>query len=489
MNLKHLSLVFLCAAFICTSSALVRAQAVGQIFTVRSTDDSTDATPGDDICADESGRCTLRAAIQEANSNPDTRDAILFAVASPVTIDLTLGELVITGGVYIVYHYSYGLTVQRSFADGTPAFRLFRITAAAGPVTIRGLTLRNGDASTGSGGAIAIEGQSTVTLTAVRISDNRAGNGGAISNAGTVKLDRSLLTANNATLTNGGAVDNYTTTAIFTATNSTFYQNTAASQGGAIRNIGTTTLINTTFLNNAAARCETMCTLGPANVINTIFGTDVGPASSLEGAFTSLGNNIVVDATLATGFVNGQNYDQVSDASHTIDPKLGPLANNGGDIYTIGLLDGSPAINSGNNCVFVGNCPNLGSFPVISDQRSRHTRQVAGTVDIGSFEFGAGYSHSSTSFGIGSIGGRPARYLGTFGVLTDTFTTESIHSPMNQFGYVNFTELPSDVYIFQMRSKRSITPLSLISFDDGMPFSKPEPEGGLVFKFKQTSNK
>ena len=37
-------------------------------FTVDSTADSHDATPGDGTCADSSGRCTLRAAIEEANA-------------------------------------------------------------------------------------------------------------------------------------------------------------------------------------------------------------------------------------------------------------------------------------------------------------------------------------------------------------------------------------------------------------------------------------
>ena len=44
------------------------AQAV--VFTVDSTVDAVDAVPGDGICADASGACTLRAAIHEANVLP-----------------------------------------------------------------------------------------------------------------------------------------------------------------------------------------------------------------------------------------------------------------------------------------------------------------------------------------------------------------------------------------------------------------------------------
>jgi CSLREA domain-containing protein len=45
-------------------------------FSVDSTIDAVDAVPGDGICASEAGKCTLRAAIQEANAlvGPDTID-------------------------------------------------------------------------------------------------------------------------------------------------------------------------------------------------------------------------------------------------------------------------------------------------------------------------------------------------------------------------------------------------------------------------------
>jgi len=38
------------------------------IFTVNNTADKVDANPGDGLCSDDIGNCTLRAAIQEANS-------------------------------------------------------------------------------------------------------------------------------------------------------------------------------------------------------------------------------------------------------------------------------------------------------------------------------------------------------------------------------------------------------------------------------------
>ncbi len=40
----------------------------GQNFTVNTTNDITDAIPGDGFCDDGSGNCSLRAAIQESNA-------------------------------------------------------------------------------------------------------------------------------------------------------------------------------------------------------------------------------------------------------------------------------------------------------------------------------------------------------------------------------------------------------------------------------------
>jgi hypothetical protein len=59
-----------------------------------------------------------------------------------------------------------------------------------------------------------------------------------------------------------------------------------------------------------------------------------------------------------------------------VDPKLGPLANNGGPTQTMALLTGSPAINAGD--------PDTAGLPA-TDQRGL-PRMVDGRVDIGAFE-------------------------------------------------------------------------------------------------------
>src|ERR1700723_24029 len=60
-------------------------------YTVNSTADSHDANPGNGICADSQGRCTLRAAIEAASADPSGSTITITVPAG--TYALTLGTL------------------------------------------------------------------------------------------------------------------------------------------------------------------------------------------------------------------------------------------------------------------------------------------------------------------------------------------------------------------------------------------------------------
>ena len=71
--------------------------ASGATFNVNSQVDTVDAAPGNGICADSGGHCTLRAAVMEANAT-----AILDNINVPAkTHVLTLGQLNITSNMNI----------------------------------------------------------------------------------------------------------------------------------------------------------------------------------------------------------------------------------------------------------------------------------------------------------------------------------------------------------------------------------------------------
>ena len=123
---------------------LLAAPAWAASFTVDSTGDDPDASPGDGTCATAGGACTLRAAIDEANANPDA-DTIAFDIAG--------------SGVHTI----------------VPAGGLPFITA---PLTIDGFTQLGSQPNTSATGAIdavpliEIDGSSSVDCVVVSNASN-----------------------------------------------------------------------------------------------------------------------------------------------------------------------------------------------------------------------------------------------------------------------------------------------------------------------------
>ena len=78
---------------LCLTAAPAAAQGVSRTFTVNTTGDGTDASPGDGLCSitPVAGLCTLRAAVQESNASGPIDTIVL----PPGTYNLTL-----TGGLF-----------------------------------------------------------------------------------------------------------------------------------------------------------------------------------------------------------------------------------------------------------------------------------------------------------------------------------------------------------------------------------------------------
>lgn len=123
---------------------LTLAQQSGTVITVDATTDTGDALPGDGLCNDDSGACTLRAAIEEANALEGT-DTIAFgipgtgphiiqpvsplpAIEDPVVIDATTEPDYASAPIVVL--------------DGSQAGeRASGLTLTAGSSTVRGLAL------------------------------------------------------------------------------------------------------------------------------------------------------------------------------------------------------------------------------------------------------------------------------------------------------------------------------------------------------------
>lgn len=102
---------------------------------------------------------------------------------------------------------------------------------------------------------------------------------------------------------------------------------------------------------------------------NTILGHNVASnGSDLSGGLTNSSYNLIQISAGGAGYDDTDLLD--------VDPKLGPLNNNGGPTFTVALLLGSPAIDAGDNA----NAPPW-------DQRGPgFPRIVNSTIDIGAFE-------------------------------------------------------------------------------------------------------
>jgi len=277
-------------------------------------------------------------------------------------------------------------------AGNAPAFRLVHV-AAAGALTLEGLTLRFG--ATGVGGGLFNDG-GTVTLRHSILSNNSAGAGagGLFNDQGTVTISHSIVSGNNAGFfgVGGGIYNGGGTLALVNSslssnwaetcgglsggsgtsiTNSTIAGNRATGDGfgGGICGGGSMIITNSTIASNHA-RYGGGGFSGNATLQNTILAhntVSIGSEADCFGQINSLGNNLVGDLT---GCSNLQSTDL------TGDPGFGSSADDGlpatGQVY-FPLLRTSRAVNAGNDAA----CPP-------TDQLDQPR---VGRCDIGAIEF------------------------------------------------------------------------------------------------------
>jgi predicted outer membrane repeat protein len=239
----------------------------------------------------------------------------------------------------------------------------------------------------GDGGGIFAR---TATLTNSIVSGNSAADsGGGLVATTSATLTRCTVSGNAAPGSNGGG-GIWTSQA--TLTNCTVSGNSAQLGGGVYAGGGT--LTNVTITQNRASMdgggvLNTSNTT-PISVKNTLIAGNLvdvgGTGPDASGVFSSSGHNLVGIRDGGTGFITviiiGFASDLTGTAANPLDPRLGPLAANGGRTRTHALLAGSPAIDQGDNS---------GAPP--SDQRGAGFRRLKdgngdrlAFVDIGAFE-------------------------------------------------------------------------------------------------------
>lgn len=211
-----------------------------------------------------------------------------------------------------------------------------------------------------------------VTLTNSTVSGNSAteGSGGGISNeGGTLTLTNSTIAGNTA-VRNGGGIFGRAT-----LTNSTISGNTAIRGGGIA---GSATLTNTTVAGNSGTEegggISTSGSLQLTNSLVALNSAPRGPDVLKKSGGTVMAGFSLLGIGNGSGVSNGVNGNQVGRLRAPRNPKLGPLAANGGPTQNHALQPGSPAIDAAST----PDCPT-------TDQRGVLRPQGA-ACDIGSYE-------------------------------------------------------------------------------------------------------
>lgn len=369
------------------------------------------------------GNCTLREAIQAANTNAivdsctagssSSSDAIwlssgtyLMSIAGAVEDNNATGDFDITANVII-----YGANSGESIVQGGGVSyndRVFDVFPSVS-VNFTSVTVSGGYVTDDLGAGIYSEG--SVNFIGGKISGNTAAGttgagGGLYANGGTLVISQAYIAQNTAVYGSGGVEIGPGTTATIsmatfkgnsetgyggaglsnygtaTITNATFGTNVSTFDGGAIYNdtAGTLTIVNSTVSRNTASLGGGgISNTGTLSMLNTIIANNDDLANGSEdclGTVTSNGYNLIgstAGCTL-TGTTTGNQLN--------IDPQLNATMTDvlwGAAFFAASST--SPIIDGGTNA----GCPT-------TDQRMRSRPQVgrvgsSATCDLGALEF------------------------------------------------------------------------------------------------------
>jgi len=400
------------------------------VFTVDSTFGSWDDIPGDGICADALGSCTLRAAVMEASRS--TGNVTIIVPAGTYTlIGPAEGIDELTGDLNLIAPASgnpaitiTGAGAATTIIDAAAKDRVLTVDAGR-TATIANVTLRNGSPTAGSGGGLRNHG--VLTLTNVVVRDNKAnagGGGGGIYNDNQLGIYGSTITSNVSSAGDGGGIENENVGSGLTIVSSTIDHNIGRDGGGLYNGSTTVVMINSTMGENAASRNGGGIYSGGglADTINIYNSTIVGNEADSDadtvgdgaGVYNEPGATLNLRNTVVAGnYLSGeQSYDDCigvigmygnNKFSPTVDCAVAPgipgtatslesiyefgtLQDNGGATRTHALVPPSSMIHGGLACVD----PN--STHLATDQRGRPRPPsppdpLNSTCDIGAFAY------------------------------------------------------------------------------------------------------
>jgi hypothetical protein len=238
-----------------------------------------------------------------------------------------------------------------------------------------------------SGGGLVNSVSASLTVASSILSGNTSGDyGGGIANSdgGTLTVTGCTLFGNS-TNTGGGGIStgNYST---LTLSNSTLFDNTVGSYGGGL--YAETGFSSRVSVADCTISSNSVTRYGGGGIFASGSGlllknTIVAGNLSGNGGFldvsatldsTSSNNLIGIGDRGLSGISNGRGGNLVGNSGYPIDPRLGPLADNGGPTLTQAVLADSPARGAGST-----------TGAPATDQRGL-PRVVGGEIDIGAYQ-------------------------------------------------------------------------------------------------------
>ncbi|MEM7008790.1 MAG: choice-of-anchor Q domain-containing protein [Thermodesulfobacteriota bacterium] len=380
-NMTMSILILITALFVFIGSSNLRAAT----FEVNSTIDAIDANPGDGICDDGDGNCTLRAAVMETNDLAGPDEIVLKAKTYLITIPgpdhfAIKGDLDIRDDLLI-----QGQGAAKTVIDGSNLTRAFELRDddLMNKVNVEIYDLTIQDCVVGNAGGAIRNHSEKLRLERVELIANFAPRGGGIYNGpnGDTKILNSGIYYNFATddpgMERGGGI--YNDGELFVG-NSTISSNTAGDLGGGIFNSGdmhlafNTVAANITIAGLAGGIHQTAGSTDATLFANLFADNQNGDCAGALVKVESLGYNLAEDDC---------NLNDPTDEPDT-ESQIGMLAMNGGGTMTHELFEGSPAIDMAGN--------DFECFEVGVDQRGVSRPQDGDLIgeancDAGAFEY------------------------------------------------------------------------------------------------------
>jgi hypothetical protein len=377
-------------AVLCVLS--VAAPAHAATFVVNNTGDAGDFSSADGKCQTgaANGVCTLRAAVEQADSDA-AADTIVLPAGTYIRTTNT--PLTVTNPLEIDGP-APGSGVATVDAAGTGT----RVLVNQSTLTLTNITLTGGASGTDGAGIANFGASAALTLDHARVTSSTAAqHGGGIYNEGTLWLVSSTVDANHANQGGGvfgaaGSALNVDRSSIWdnksdqglnptdagiqaagtaTISNSTIAGNVSNTTGGGLDVAagGTATLSDSTIASNTATSGAGLTVAGGASatVTRSIVASSALGNCTVAGTLTATHS---IETATDCGFTGGGANQQ------STDPRLGPLQDNGGPTLTMAPSTASPALDQ-----ISAGCP-------ASDQRgiARPQGPAPARCDVGAVE-------------------------------------------------------------------------------------------------------